>query len=305
MISLRRFLMSTLLLTSACGSTVTIPSMPTMPDVIFNFMHSIGDKIRESTSSEHRHETEAASALAAKNYPKAIELYGKLSEETPANVEYRLRLADSMRLNGDWAKARTIYEALISEAPAGSSYSTDAIEGKGLCYLQEANFNEAVKAFTVVIERDSTRWRTINALGVSLTLSKRYKDALEYYKLALQLSNNHPSVINNIALAYALAGNSNQAILMLDNEMKADTITDDQRKRIALNLALVYGINGKMHHAEAVSEPYLSKAAIYNNLSYYATLSRDKVAAHNYIEKSMTGGEGNYQKASNNMQLTQ
>jgi Flp pilus assembly protein TadD len=249
---------------------------------------------------EQEQSKEAAAAFDGRDYVKAATLYGTLVENYPANVGYRLKSADSLRLAGDPAKARSIYDAVLADAPADSSRAISALEGKGLCFMQEANFKEATKVLSTVLAKDAMRWKTINALGVTLSLSQRTKEAIEYYQLALQLTTNQPAVLNNMGLTYALAGDFKKGSATLEKAIAA--AVGEQKKPIALNLALVYGISGRMGEAEKVSTPYLTKAAIYNNLGYYAMLANDKALSRSYLEKALATSSSHYQKAFDNMQ---
>jgi Flp pilus assembly protein TadD len=241
---------------------------------------------------------EAQKALEAKDYVKAAMLFGQLSDNSPSNMDYALKYADSLRLAGNPVKARAVYDTVISAPDSRRAIAT--LEGKGLAYMQEANFNQASKLLTQVLAKDATRWKAINALGVILSLTKHTKEALEYYNVALQVSNNHPTVLNNMGLTYAISGDLKQAIATL--EKASASISSDQRKPIALNLAMVYGLAGRMSEAESVSKPYLTKAAIYNNIGYYAMLANNKALAREYLEKALSASPTHYQKAWDNMQ---
>lgn len=255
----------------------------------------------ESAAVDKAQVTEAENAFDTQDYRKAAALYETISTQVPEHAEYKLKHADSLRLAGDNIKARAAYDALLSVVPPNTSYAFAALEGKGLAYMQEANFNNASKLFIEVLGKDATRWKTINALGVSLSLGKRYKEAMDYYTMALQTSNNHPTVLNNMGLSYALSGNLKKAAATLEKALKGPP-AEQNRKRISLNLALVYGLGGHMKEAEEISKPYLTKPAIYNNLGYYATLAKNKSQARKFLEKALAASPNHYQKAWDNMQ---
>jgi len=254
-----------------------------------------------STIIEQAQNTEASNAAKTGDYTRAAGLYTQLASNFPANGEYLLKTADNLRLSGDTVKARGVYEQVINMTPVNASRQIAAQEGEGICFIQEGAFDQANQILTEILAKDAMRWRTINALGVSYSLTKHMKEALEYYNVALQISDNHPSVLNNMALTYALNGHLKQATGLLEQASKL-AVLDSQRKAIALNLALVYGMMGRMQEAENVSKPYLTKAAIYNNLGYYAELANNKALARSYFEKALTASASHYQKAYDNMQ---
>lgn len=283
-----------LLLLSACDS-IKKPSLD-FAEVVKKME---GPKI---TSMQETQANEAKASLEGRDYTKALTLYSQLVADHPEEMRYQLGLADSKRLSGDAAKAREIYTLVSEKSKPNSKEALDAAEGKGLCYMQEGNFAEAVKSLSAVLTQDATRWRSINALGVALALTGRPKEAMEYYNTALQLSNNNPSVLNNMGLSLAFEGKKEEAIIPLEKAAAAFEKGSVERRRIDLNLGLVYGISGRTSDAERTIKPYLSDAAIYNNLGAYAMLANNKPLAQTYLKRALSSSPTHYQKAWDNLQ---
>lgn len=245
---------------------------------------------------------EAKAASQAGNYSKAIGGYNQLVATYPDNMTYLLGLADSQRLSGNLTAARETYKKVLANPKKDTKATLDATEGNGLCYMQEGNFVEAVKTFSEVLAQDASRWRTVNALGVALALTGRSKEAMDYYNSALQLSDNNPAVLNNMALTLAFSGQTHEAIAPLQQAYNALPKEAVERKQVALNLALVYGLNGQMTDAERMAKPYLSEAALYNNMGVYAMLANNKQQAQDYLKKALSSSPAHYQKAWDNLQ---
>lgn len=283
-----------LLLISAC-SALKSPSL-NFAEVVKNME---GPKI---SSIEETQAAEANKSLEQRELVKAITLYTQLTIDHPDNMMYQLHLADGLRLQGDIAKAQQTYDIVLKNKKKTTENMLDATEGKGLCYMQEGNFEEAVKSFSTVLNQDAARWRSINGLGVALALTGRPKEAMEYYNIALQLSDNNPTILNNMGLSLAFNGKMQDAIPLLEKASSSLPKGSSERRRVDLNLGLVYGLASRTSDAERTIKPYLSQAAIYNNLGVYALLANDNVKARQYLKKALSSNPTHYQKAWDNLQ---
>jgi tetratricopeptide (TPR) repeat protein len=92
-------------------------------------------------------------------------------------------------------------------------------------------------------------WRIISARGAALAKEGNYSEAIPLFERSLALSQNQPSVLSNLALAYAMNGEPGKAESMLRQAAAADTTSP----RIRQNLALVLGLQGKYDEAKLVA----------------------------------------------------
>jgi hypothetical protein len=74
------------------------------------------------------------------------------------------------------------------------------------------------------------------------------------------------------------------------------------RKRIDLNLSLVYAVAGKQDEARAVAERYFSGPTLSNNLGLYAHLANDDEMAKAYLNMALTDSKTFYERAWDNLQ---
>lgn len=241
---------------------------------------------------------DAQKAFETGQYQKAASLYEKLYEEEPDNTLYLMQYAESLRLGGDNGKALQRYDQLLEKDPG----ALHAKEGKGLAYVQEGNLKKAQVLFSEVLKADASRWRTINALGVIHSLSGQKDEAMQYYQMASQVSEENPAVLNNIGLSVALDGDIEGGMVILKKALLELSADDMSRQKIEHNLALVYGISGRMDKAQEILEKHLPPAAVYNNLGFYAKLANDRKLARTYLSKSLSSSPVHYEKAWNNLQ---
>ena len=231
-------------------------------------------------------------------FRKAAGFYEMLLGREEGNRDYLLAHAEMLRRAGDAEAALEQYEVLLKHHPV----SAEALEGKGLALMAKAEFREAAQLFSKVMGMDAARWRTANALGIIYSMDRKTKEAIEYYKAALKLNPDHPSILNNLGLSLAIQGQYDKAVKALKLASGHLKPGDVNQKRVDLNLALVYGISGQMEEAAAVAKQHLTEAALYNNLGFYAHLAEDRELARTYLNMALSKSEVHYDKAWENLQ---
>lgn len=249
------------------------------------------------SSAETADAKQADTAFEGGDYSTATELYKKLLVKEPQNQDFLFHYAESLRISGSFDLAVEQYNQLIKE----DENNLNAIEGRGLVYLQQGKITEALNELNSVVERDASRWRTLNAIAVAYSMNGNDEDAMKYYNLALEVGGKESSVVNNIALSLAFSGNAEKGIAMLRDALANTDEIGVNKQRLENNLALLYGISGKMGEAEKILHKNLPEAAVYNNLGFYAKIAADKKLAWSYLSKAISLSPVYYEKAENNM----
>lgn len=240
---------------------------------------------------------------AAKNaekkgdYNQAIQIYQQILDRNENNSEALLALADSLRRSGEYDKAIATYDALISK----DAKNLSAKEGKGLAIMAKGDYETPVAIFDEVIKADGKRWKSLNAMGVLFVTRNLYNDAQKYFDEALRQSPNNISVMNNIGLTKSLSKDFPGALDMLSKASAQSTVASPERKRIDLNMALVYAAKGDIESAEKIARNYLSGAQLSNNLGLYAHLAKDDQLAKTYLNMALTESKVYYEKAWENL----
>lgn len=107
-------------------------------------------------------------------------------------------------------------------------------------------------------------WRTLSAQGTLHAKQGEHGAAQQYYLAALQQEPDAVSVINNLALSYALDGKPDKAASLLKKTVdsgKAD-------RRVRQNLALVLGLEGKFDEARQLASVDMAPANAQASMSY-------------------------------------
>jgi Flp pilus assembly protein TadD len=97
-------------------------------------------------------------------------------------------------------------------------------------------------------------------------------------------------------------GNYAGAIEILQQASRNSEDVPEQKRRVDLNLALVYGISGDFDTAKAVAAPHLTEPQLYNNLGIYSELARQPELARTYLSKALDSTTIYYDKAWENLE---
>lgn len=240
---------------------------------------------------------QAEQALAAHDYQRASQMYKQLADKEPAKRDYALALSDSLRRAGDNQSAMQVLDKFLTTSPDDA----EALESRGLCLMNLGSFSEAGKSFEKSLAVEPNRWKALNAVGILFSIKGKTSEALAYYDEALRFSDNSASVTNNKAITLAMEGKLKEAIDAFQGVHSRLRMGSDELKRIDMNLALVYAIAGRLDDAERTASPYLSKAALYNNMGVYADLAKNPDLSRGYLNMALTQSPVYYERAWKNL----
>jgi len=241
--------------------------------------------------------SQAEQAVSAGDFRRASQMYQQLVDEHPDNKEYTIALADSLRRSGNSEGALKAINALAAKYPNDAA----ALEVKGLVLMSVGEFPEASKAFDQVMSTDKKRWRTLNALGIMFAAKNMQSQAIEYYNAALEASPDNPGVLNNLGLSLAMEKQYDKAIEMFMRARGHLESNSTELRHVDLDLALVYALAGRLDDAEQTASPHLVKAELYNNMAFYAYISKNRELAKTYLNMALTQDPSYYERAWKNL----
>ena len=172
--------------------------------------------------------------------------------------------AREQRASGDKLAAMETLEAAGKASPGDRSISRE----RGLLALELGRIGEARKLLMAADDAKSPDWRLKSALGSAHAASGDQKAAQREFQAALKLAPDHPSILNNMALSYALEGRHGEAERLL-RRAAANRAEGDRAKQ---NLALILGLNGNIDEARKLNEAALPKPVAAANVSYLERL---------------------------------
>jgi Flp pilus assembly protein TadD len=262
-----------------------------------NFLSSLdGPKI---TSRKDTQIEAAQDAEKNNDFAQASQIYQQILEQDPDTTSVIQLLADSLRRNGEYDKAINVYDGLLAKNSADLS----AKEGKALALLAKGDFETPTGLFEEVLKEDANRWKALNGMGILFVTRGLYPDSLQYFEEALNQSPNNTSIMNNLGLSLALNRQYEPAIDMLFKASGRSTMGSFGRKRIELNLALVYASAGNLNEAEKIAKAHLNGPELNNNLGLYAHLAKDDGLAKSYLNMALTESKTYYGKAWDNLEV--
>lgn len=285
-------LTSTAFTLSACGE---MGQQWVDPDTTFSKLGQPEVKGVNDTQEEM-----AKQAVGNEDFLRAAQFYQQLVSSDKGTAEQKLRykmgLADSVRRLGQVQSALAMYDELNAQNPDNIEIS----EGRGLTLMSAGKVVDAGRVFSTIIEKDPTRWRSLNALGLLFVTKNMIPEAMAYFEEALNQSPNNPAVLNNIGLASAINHDYPKAVESLGYASRLSK-ANAQRRQVDLNLAMVYGVSGNMEQARETASKYLEGAALDNNMGLYAHLAKDDALAKSYLNMALSQSPTYYQRAWENL----
>lgn len=188
---------------------------------------------------------------------KATEYWGKEYGKKPRDLDAALSYAKNLKAMGQKGEAL----AVLQQASVYHSADRKLASEYGRLALELDQVSVAQQLLAVADDPTAPDWRVISARGTVLAKQGKYADAIPFYEKALALAKNQPSVLNNLALAYAMNGDATKAEGLLRTAVAANG--SDRRTR--QNLALVLGLQGKYDEATSTASSVVSQSVAAEN----------------------------------------
>lgn len=176
---------------------------------------------------------------------KAADYWGQVYAKSPRDLQAALNYARNLKAMGE--KRRAL--AVLQQASIYHGESRELASEYGRLALDLDQVNVAKQLLAIADDPAKPDWRVVSARGAALAKEGNYNEAIPYFERALSLSHDQPSVLSNLALAYAMNGEPGKAESML----RQAAAVDSSSPRIRQNLALVLGLQGKYDEAKLVA----------------------------------------------------
>lgn len=102
----------------------------------------------------------------------------------------------------------------------------DCLNALGSMYDGEGNHEEAQRIYKRVIEKNPNYIEAYNNLGLSLLISRKYKDAVFYLENACSFPNTNSTCRNNLALAYGMCGQMGKARQVYSKDYEGEELEE-------------------------------------------------------------------------------
>ena len=206
----------------------------------------------------------ADATRAAGDLPGALSLYRRAAVAKPSDPEPHIRIGQTLTEMRGYNEAITSYQWAIQLDPKNA----DAMRGWGHALVGLDQLALASTQYEAALSFNPNDYRTLNGLGVIKDMSGDHLGAQAYYRRGLAIESNSLTLQNNLGLSLALSGQYEQSIAIL----RVLAINPGANPRNRLNLALAYGLANQPDEAARISRNDLDQLSIERNLEYYALL---------------------------------
>lgn len=186
--------------------------------------------------------SDAAAAGGGGELQKATLYWGQEYAKRPTDLKTALNYARNLKAMGEKQKALSVLQQ-ISVLHDGDP----ELAGEyGRLALELDQVGAASRLLAVADNPGKPDWKVISARGTVAAKQGDYKQAIAAYERALALSNNQPSVLNNLAMAHAMSGNA----LKAEELLRQAAAQEGSTPKVQQNLALVLGLQGRYDEAK-------------------------------------------------------
>jgi Flp pilus assembly protein TadD len=207
---------------------------------------------------------EAEAARLAGNIDTAIPLYDRALQADPQGSEAKLGLGKALLTIGAAEEAAAQFRDVLARQSNNSTARrglASALIAMGQPTLAEQQIDEALRA-------DANDYHALNLLGVVLDMQGRHAEAQANYHRGLELAPDDPGLRSNYGLSLAITGQPQAAIAMLAPLASSRNATP----RIRQNLAFAYAMAGDLSNALQLCRRDMDEVSAQRQLSYFAQL---------------------------------
>lgn len=197
---------------------------------------------------------------------KATTYWGQEYAKKPTELRPALNYAKNLKAMGEKQKAL----AVLQQASMFHSNDRELAGEYGRLALDLDQVGAANQLLAIADDPTKPDWRIVSARGTVLAKQGKYADAIPFYERALTLAPNNPSVMNNLAMAYAMMGDPKKA----EEILRQATTTEGASPKIKENLALVLGLQGRYDESRSVAAGVLNSDAASANAEYLKQMVR-------------------------------
>ncbi len=198
------------------------------------------------------------------NLNEAAAVYRRAMSADPNSPLPPAALGDTLRQLKRYDEAEQVYRQVLERNP----YSGMSLQGYGILLIERNQPDAAISMLTPAVDEDAADHRVFNVLGIAYDALGDHTQAQANYMAGLEQQPDSKSLRNNLALSLVLQERYDAAIEQVQGLL---TGTDADEPYLH-NLALVYGLAGRIENAAALLRQMLPEADVANNLAYYQNL---------------------------------
>lgn len=198
--------------------------------------------------------------LAAADAIGAIAQWSAAYAKNPQDPKTALGYAHALKAIGSRDRALDVLTAAYRANQDNGEIAAEL----GRLALDMNRLDIAQQTLKVAETQGVKDWKTLSAQGTLRAKRGQHAEAQQYFLAALQERPDAVSVINNLALSYALDGKADKS-----EELLRKAVAGGQGdKRVRQNLAMVLGLQGKFEEARQVASVDMTEQEAKSSMAY-------------------------------------
>ncbi|MDO9440445.1 MAG: hypothetical protein Q7T73_06110 [Beijerinckiaceae bacterium] len=178
------------------------------------------------------------------------ESWGKRYDADPSNKTAALNYAAALRRMTQFSQATAVLQRVAAKHPN----DLEVLGAYGKALADSQRLREAADVLSRAHTPERPNWSILSAQGSVADQMGNHPAAQDFYRQALKINPDEPTVLSNLGLSYALSKDLRGADQTLERAA-ADPRAD---MRVRQNYALVLALQGKFTEAESISRQDLS-----------------------------------------------
>ncbi|MBS4082798.1 MAG: tetratricopeptide repeat protein [Rhizobiales bacterium] len=173
------------------------------------------------------------------------ERFGDEYRRNPADVQVAMAYAQALRRSEQHEQAVAVLEQATIKNPKHQGLAGEY----GRALAEAGRLQQALEVLSRAHTPDQPDWRVLNAQGAINDQLGNYKAARNYYKSALKIAPDEPSILSNLGLSYILS----KELKLAETTLRRASANPRAEKRVRQNLALSLALQGKFEEAEKIA----------------------------------------------------
>jgi Flp pilus assembly protein TadD len=235
----------------------------------------------------------AESFRVAGDYTSAVRLYQRAATENPKHIESRVALGQVYERLGAMDGAAIYYQQALDL----DKNNMDANLGLGQILVKQNRPEEAIKYLEDIAAKSPTNYRIYSSIGLAYDLQGMHEQAQLSYGKGLSIKPDHISLLNNLALSFAIDEEYPPAIQLLSKALNLDYSQTIAQQ----NLIMVYALSGEEEAARTMAKNILTPEEIELKMVHYRwlkSLSSKNRAQAIFLDLKSFPNENNISKSS-------
>jgi Flp pilus assembly protein TadD len=206
----------------------------------------------------------ADTARASGNFDNAIPLYQRALQADPRGPDAKLGLGQSLLAIGAGDEAAAQFRDVLTR----HKDNEEARRGLAAASISTGQLRVAEDQLGIALQANANDIKAINLLGVVLDMHGRHAEAQANYRRGIELAPGDATLRSNYGLSLAITGPADQAIAQLAPLASSQNATPRMRQ----NLAFAYAMAGDLGNALQLCRRDMDERYAQRQLGYYAQL---------------------------------